>query len=77
MMIIISDVKGNELELSHGSAVRMKDARSGKEVNLEWPELPKLFQHELDDLASRAVRTMEQARELIAASSGRCRQAMP
>jgi hypothetical protein len=72
MMILLRDVNGNELELSHGSAVCMKDARSGKEVNLAWPELPKLLQHELDDLASRAVRTMEQARELITPSSGRC-----
>ncbi len=72
MLILIRDVKGNELELSHGSAVCLKDARSGKEVNFEWPDLPKMFQHELDDLASRAVRTMEQARELITESSGLC-----
>jgi len=72
MMIHITDAKGNELELSHGSDVYMKDARSGKEVHFEWPDLPKMFQHELDDLASRAVRTMEQARELILASSGPC-----
>ena len=72
MMIFIRDVKGNELNLSHGSDVYMKDARSGKEIHFEWPDLPKMFQHELDDLASRAIRTMEQARVLITASSSLC-----
>ena len=72
MMILIKDIKGNELELSHGSDFCIKDAQSSREVHLEWPELPKTLQHELDDLASRAVRTMEQARELILASPRTC-----
>jgi hypothetical protein len=41
-------------------------------VHLDWPELPKTLQHELDDLACRAVRTMEQARDLILASPRNC-----
>jgi hypothetical protein len=72
MEIIIRDMKGNQLELSHGSTVGVKDARTGKEVHFEWPDLPKMFQHEMDDLASRAVRAMEQASELIMASSNLC-----
>ena len=72
MEILIRDMKGNQLELSHGSAVCVKDARSGKKVHFEWPDLPKMFQHEMDDLASRAVRTMEQARELITVRSNLC-----
>jgi len=72
MEILIRDIKGNQFELSHGSTVCVKDARSGKEVHFEWPELPKMFQLEMDDLASRAVRTMEQARELITVSFNLC-----
>ena len=72
MMIVLRDMKGNELKLSHGSDFCIKDAQIGREVHLEWPELPKMLQHELDDLASRAVRTMEQARELILEGSGTC-----
>ena len=72
MMIILRDIKGNELKLSHGSDFCIKDAQIGREVHLRWPDLPKLLQHELDGLASRAVRTMEQARELILASPGSC-----
>lgn len=72
MMILIRDVKGNELELDHGCDVYLKDTRSGQKFHFEWPDLPKMFLHELDDLASRAIRTMEQARELITASSGLC-----
>ena len=70
MMIVLRDIKGNELKLSHGSDFCIKDVQSGREVHLEWPDLPKMFQHELDDLASRAIRTMEQARELILAGPG-------
>ena len=69
MMILIRDVKGNELELDHGCDVYLKDTRSGQKFHFEWLDLPKMFLH---DLASRAIRTMEQARELITASSGLC-----
>ena len=72
MMILIRDVKGNELKLSHGSDFCIKDALKEREVHLAWPELPKLLQHELDDLATRAIRTMEQARELILESPSTC-----
>ena len=72
MEILIRDVKGNQLELSHGSAVCVKGTRSEKEVHFEWPDLPKMFQQEVDDLASRAVRIMEQARELITVNPDHC-----
>ena len=70
MMIVLRDIKGNELKLSHGSDFCIKDAQECREVYLEWPDLPKVLQHELDDLASRAIRTMEQARKLILKNSG-------
>ena len=72
MMIFLKDIKGNELELSHGSDFCIKDVQSRREVHLAWPELPKTLQLELDDLASRAVRIMEQARELILLSPRNC-----
>jgi hypothetical protein len=50
----------------------LRTKRSGKVVDFEWPDLPKMFQHEMDDLASIAVRTMEQARELITVSYNLC-----
>ena len=72
MMIVLRDMKGNELKLSHGSDFCIKDAQRDREVHLEWPGLPKSLQHELDDLASQAIRTMERARALILASSDIC-----
>jgi hypothetical protein len=72
MMIVLRDIKGNELKLSHGSDFCFKDVQIGREVHLEWPELPKMLQHELDDLASRAIGTMEQARELVLESPRTC-----
>ena len=73
MMIALRDIKGNELKLSNGCDFCIKDAQRDREVHLEWPDLPKMLQYELDDLVSRAIRTMEQARVLILESPGPCR----
>ena len=72
MMILLRDIKGNELKLSHGSDFCIKDAQKEREVHLEWPELPKVLQHELDDLASRAIRTLEHAKGLLLGNSSIC-----